>query len=171
VAGGGFNEIPGYGPRRNATGIRVDALEGRRLRTASGLRWLVVGVGAGNLLLFVSISLRTLEAEGRVGLGGWVMLALGVLVYAAALACLFVPVVEFRGDTILVRHPPWRRARVVPAWDVAWKPGARYVGRFLAHRSADGTRHRLPLWMSSRRDQEALFAWLDAHAGPRPAAE
>jgi hypothetical protein len=112
---------------------------------------------------FGSAAIHTITTFGGVSLRVAVAAATGLYLLAQGVAHLVRPLVLLGEDVLEIRTSPWRRAQVVAPWDVAWRAGATYVGRYLSFRAEGGRQRRFPLWMLTRRDQRVLFAWLDAH--------
>jgi hypothetical protein len=151
--------------------VDPDRLAGRRLYGRTFGAWvLAAGLAFGAFFLVVGGSAP--EEDEVPGVRLLVSLLAGGVLAVHGTALLLVPLVVLGGEALEMRSSPWRRARVVAAWDLEWRSGAAYVGRYLFRRDVTGTSARFPLWLLSRGDQRALFAWLDArHVADRPAGK
>jgi hypothetical protein len=158
-----FGETRGYGPRDpEADDVPRVAWESARLRARIEYVAFLLLSGATPFVLIAMVgvegglgaALLALVAMPHLTIPGLLCLAVGVW-YAAG------PVIAWDWRGLRLRHRPWRAAtRVAPA-DLLWRPGARYVGRYLLAKPLDRKPVRFPLWMIRRSGARRLFAYLD----------
>lgn len=158
---------PGYGPRdplRDA--VPRERWERGRLRAR--IEFVLTALAFGTFGLSPVIAC---VVTGRLGMLPIMVLANPHLVIPGAIAFAFgvwyaaMPVVSWDESGLVLRHVPWRAAARVRPAEVTWRPGARYVGRYLIALPHGRRPTRFPLWMIRRGGARRLFAALDHALG------
>lgn len=152
---------PGYGPRDPSADPDY-AGETAWIRAKVGFA--LVSAITGSAWALAGLWMLVQGRIGRRPLGFLVSIAVAVYMAVIGWWLLFAPLARIAPDKLHVRRalPGSRWHRIDPT-RVAWRPGARYVGRTIRALDVDDHPVVIPVWMFRRSNARRLFDWLDAH--------